>query len=155
MFKLWFAINCDFLVFQVLWQLFLIKKKKNCCGNFISHVYLWMQISEAMDIRTRQGLLNALTGKVGKRMDTLLIPLELLCCISRTEFSDKKSYIRWQKRQVCLYLIHFYLLSHFALCSTFDKKSNNRCPKSFIPNFIWNDMSLIKWLIILYKIQVS
>ena len=59
-----------------------------------------MQISEAMDVRTRQGLLNALAGKVGKRLDTLLIPLELLCCISRTEFSDKKAYIRWQKRQV-------------------------------------------------------
>lgn len=59
-----------------------------------------MQISEAMDIRTRQGLLNALAGKVGKRMDALLVPLELLCCISRTEFSDKKAYIRWQKRQV-------------------------------------------------------
>ncbi|KAE8713841.1 transcription factor HBP-1b(c1)-like [Hibiscus syriacus] len=51
-----------------------------------------MEISEAMDIRTRQGLLNALSGKVGKRMDTLLIPLELLSCISRTEFSDKKAY---------------------------------------------------------------
>lgn len=59
-----------------------------------------MEISEDMDIRTRRGLLNAMVGKVGKRMDTLLIPLELLCCISRTEFSDKKSYIRWQKRQL-------------------------------------------------------
>ncbi|KAL5800807.1 hypothetical protein ACOSQ3_032439 [Xanthoceras sorbifolium] len=59
-----------------------------------------LEISEAMDIRTRQGLLNALTGKVGKRMDTLLIPLELLCCVARTEFSDKKTYIRWQKRQL-------------------------------------------------------
>lgn len=59
-----------------------------------------MQISESMDIRTKQGLLNALAGKMGKRMDTLLIPLELLCCISRTEFSDKKAFIRWQKRQV-------------------------------------------------------
>ncbi|XP_022742011.1 uncharacterized protein LOC111293550 isoform X3 [Durio zibethinus] len=59
-----------------------------------------MEISEAMDIRTRQGLLNALSGKVGKRMDTLLIPLELLSCISRTEFSDKKAYVRWQKRQL-------------------------------------------------------
>ncbi|CAJ1978016.1 unnamed protein product [Sphenostylis stenocarpa] len=53
-----------------------------------------------MDIRTRQGLLNALVGKVGKRMDTLLIPLELLSCISRSEFSDKKAFIRWQKRQL-------------------------------------------------------
>lgn len=72
-----------------------------------------MQISEAMDIRTRQGLLNALSGKVGKRMDTLLVPLELLCCISRTEFSDKKAYIRWQKRQVnsiLLYHVNFNFL---------------------------------------------
>ncbi|KAL2898224.1 Protein unc-13-like protein [Bienertia sinuspersici] len=59
-----------------------------------------MEISETMDIRTRQGLLNALAGKAGKRMDTLLVPLELLCCISRTEFADKKAYIRWQKRQL-------------------------------------------------------
>ncbi|XP_048495641.1 protein unc-13 homolog isoform X1 [Beta vulgaris subsp. vulgaris] len=59
-----------------------------------------MEISEGMDIRTRQGLLNALAGKAGKRMDTLLVPLELLRCISRTEFSDKKAYIRWQKRQL-------------------------------------------------------
>ncbi|KAJ8428771.1 hypothetical protein Cgig2_010775 [Carnegiea gigantea] len=59
-----------------------------------------MEISEAMDIRARQGLLNALPGKVGKRMDALLVPLELLCCIARTEFPDKKAYIRWQKRQL-------------------------------------------------------
>ncbi|KAJ3681258.1 hypothetical protein LUZ60_015747 [Juncus effusus] len=59
-----------------------------------------LEITEAMDIRTRVGLLNALVGKVGKRMDKLLIPLELLCCVSRTEFSDKKAYIKWQKRQL-------------------------------------------------------
>lgn len=59
-----------------------------------------LEISEGMDIRTRQGLLNALVGKAGKRMDNLLVPLELLCCISRTEFSDKKAYLRWQKRQL-------------------------------------------------------
>lgn len=52
-----------------------------------------------MDIRTRQGLLNALIGREGKRMDSFLVPLELLCCVSRAEFSDKKSYFRWQKRQ--------------------------------------------------------
>ncbi|XP_019449319.1 PREDICTED: uncharacterized protein LOC109352014 isoform X2 [Lupinus angustifolius] len=59
-----------------------------------------MEIPESTYIRTRQGLLNALVGKVVKRMDTLLIPLELLCCVSRTEFSDKKAFIRWQKRQL-------------------------------------------------------
>ncbi|KAG9454920.1 hypothetical protein H6P81_007824 [Aristolochia fimbriata] len=59
-----------------------------------------LEISEAMDVRTRQGLLHALVGKEGKRMDTLLVPLEMLSCVSRTEFSDKKAYIRWQKRQL-------------------------------------------------------
>ncbi|KAG6787756.1 hypothetical protein POTOM_003801 [Populus tomentosa] len=58
-----------------------------------------LQISEVMDIRTRQGLLNALAGKVGKRMDTLLVPLELLCCISTFRISDKKAYIPVAKKQ--------------------------------------------------------
>ncbi|WCJ39153.1 hypothetical protein M5689_020165 [Euphorbia peplus] len=69
-----------------------------------------MEITEEMDIRTRKGLLNALVGKVGKRMDTLLIPLELLSCISRTEFPDKKAYIRWQKRQ--LFILEEGLINH-------------------------------------------
>lgn len=73
-----------------------------------------MQISESLDIKTRQGLLNALIGKVGKRMDGLLIPLELLCCISRTEFSDKKAFIKWQKRQVCITLIKYSLCSSLS-----------------------------------------
>uniref|UniRef100_A0ACD5UMF5 Uncharacterized protein n=1 Tax=Avena sativa TaxID=4498 RepID=A0ACD5UMF5_AVESA len=59
-----------------------------------------LEITESMDIRTRQGLLNSMVGKVGKRMDNLLIPLELLCCISRAEFSNMKAYLRWQKRQL-------------------------------------------------------
>ncbi|KAK8626058.1 hypothetical protein V6N13_133710 [Hibiscus sabdariffa] len=56
------------------------------------------EISEAMDNRTRQGLFNALLGKTGKRVNTLLIPLESLSCISCIEFSDNKAYIRRQKR---------------------------------------------------------
>ncbi|KAL3349291.1 hypothetical protein AABB24_022433 [Solanum stoloniferum] len=72
-----------------------------------------MEISEAMDVRTRLGLLNAMVGKVGKRMDTILIPLELLCCISRTEFSDKKSYFKWQKRQ--LNMLEEGLINHPAV----------------------------------------
>lgn len=71
-----------------------------------------VKISEAMDIRTKQGLLNALVGKAGKRMDTLLVPLELLCCVARTEFSDKKAFIRWQKRQVIQSVLNFFRLLH-------------------------------------------
>ncbi|KAJ7949378.1 DUF810 domain-containing protein [Quillaja saponaria] len=80
----------------------IVSQSQNTPGlvGLLETMRVQMEISESMDIRTRQGLLNALAGKVGKRMDTLLIPLELLSCISRTEFSDKKAYIRWQKRQL-------------------------------------------------------
>ncbi|KAG4950183.1 hypothetical protein AAZX31_15G216400 [Glycine max] len=79
-----------------------VSQSQNAPGlvGLLETMRVQMEISESMDIRTRQGLLNALVGKVGKRMDTLLIPLELLCCISRSEFSDKKAFIRWQKRQL-------------------------------------------------------
>ncbi|KAI4332955.1 hypothetical protein L6164_017820 [Bauhinia variegata] len=82
----------------------LVSKSQNAPGlvGLLETMRVQMEISDSMDIRTRQGLLNALVGKVGKRMDTLLVPLELLCCVSRSEFSDKKAFIRWQKRQLKL-----------------------------------------------------
>jgi len=66
-------------------------------------------------LEENQGLLNALVGKAGKRMDTLLVPLELLCCIARTEFSDKKAFIRWQKRQVVKSVLDFLLSPSYTL----------------------------------------
>eukprot|EP00249_Psilotum_nudum_P007988 c20960_g1_i1 orf=699-4043(-) len=69
-----------------------------------------MEISEAMDRRTREGLLHAAGGRVGKRMDTLLIPLELLCSISSADFSDRKAFLRWEKRQ--LNVLEEGLLNH-------------------------------------------
>jgi len=53
-------------------------------------------------MRTRQALLNAIDGKAGKRMDMLLVPLELICHISCSEFPDEKAYTRWKKRQVTI-----------------------------------------------------
>lgn len=79
-----------------------VSQSQNAPGfvGLLEAMRVQLEISEAMDIRTKQGLLNALVGKAGKRMDTLLVPLELLCCVARTEFSDKKAFIRWQKRQL-------------------------------------------------------
>lgn len=59
-----------------------------------------MEISEGMDRLTREALLHASAGRVGKRMDTLLVPVELLCTVSRSEFPDRKAYLRWEKRQI-------------------------------------------------------
>ncbi|KAF3791456.1 hypothetical protein EJ110_NYTH08321 [Nymphaea thermarum] len=69
-------------------------------AGLLEAIRVQMEISDTMDVRTRQGFLHALNGRIGKRMDTLLVPLELLCCISQADFSDKKSYLKWQKRQL-------------------------------------------------------
>lgn len=69
-------------------------------AGLLENIRTQMEISEGMDRLTRGGLLNASAGRVGKRMDTLLVPLELLCTVSRIDFPDRKAYLRWEKRQV-------------------------------------------------------
>ncbi|KAI5083096.1 hypothetical protein GOP47_0002839 [Adiantum capillus-veneris] len=69
-------------------------------AGLLENIRTQMEISEGMDRLTRSGLLNASAGRVGKRMDTLLVPLELLCTVSRIDFPDRKAYVRWEKRQV-------------------------------------------------------
>ncbi len=61
-----------------------------------------VQISGVSDRRTREAILHASAGRVGKRMDTLLLPLELLSAIPHSAFADKIQYIRWSKRQVSM-----------------------------------------------------
>jgi len=63
-----------------------------------------LEISGSSDRRTREALLHASAGRVGKRMDTLLVPLELLMAVPRSEFPDKMQYVRWSKRQINLLL---------------------------------------------------
>ncbi|CAN6443323.1 unnamed protein product [Victoria cruziana] len=82
-------------------------------NGLLETIRVQLEISDAMDVRTRQGFLHALNGRLGKRMDTLLVPLELLCCISQADFPDKKSYLKWQKRQ--LNILEEGLLHHPAV----------------------------------------
>lgn len=63
-----------------------------------------MEISGVSDRRTREAILHASAGRVGKRMDTLLVPLELLSAVPNSAFTDKIQYIRWSKRQMNLLL---------------------------------------------------
>lgn len=68
-----------------------------------------IQISGASDRRTREAILHASAGRVGKRMDTLLVPLELLSAVPHSAFPDKIQYIRWSKRQVSsLFSLSFF-----------------------------------------------
>lgn len=69
-----------------------------------------LQIPDTFDRRTREALLRATTRRVGRRMDTLLVPLELLMAMPRSEFPDDKEYVRWSKRQ--LHVLEEGLINH-------------------------------------------
>ncbi|EFJ38010.1 hypothetical protein SELMODRAFT_402753 [Selaginella moellendorffii] len=56
------------------------------------------QISEENDKRTTDALFHASSGRLGKRTDSLLVPLELLCNTKREIFPDGTTYLNWQKR---------------------------------------------------------
>ncbi|KAL3689134.1 hypothetical protein R1sor_015443 [Riccia sorocarpa] len=61
-----------------------------------------MEISLADDRRTREALLTASSARGGRRMDSMLLPLELLCAVPNSQFSDRKFHSRWRKRQISL-----------------------------------------------------
>ncbi|KAJ7545205.1 hypothetical protein O6H91_09G110600 [Diphasiastrum complanatum] len=73
-----------------------------------------MEVSEAFDRRTRKALMQLSAGLAGKRMDTLFVPLELLCILSSADFSDRRAYTRWQQRQLNIIeegLVHHHPIS--------------------------------------------
>eukprot|EP00249_Psilotum_nudum_P000098 c10358_g1_i1 orf=430-3825(+) len=82
-------------------------------AGLLESMRIQMEISEANDRRTREALLCAAAGRVGKRMDTLLIPLELLSVVSEEGFPDRQAFLHWKKRQ--LNVLEEGLLYHPAM----------------------------------------
>lgn len=61
-----------------------------------------LEIPEAIDTLTREALLQVISLQNGQNKKFMVVPLELLCTVSSSHFSDKKSYMRWAKRQLNL-----------------------------------------------------
>ncbi|GMI72059.1 CELLULOSE-RELATED DUF810 [Hibiscus trionum] len=59
-----------------------------------------MKVTEQSDNRLRKILTRTLVGQVGKRSETIILPLELLKYLKPSEFSDPHEYHLWQKRQL-------------------------------------------------------
>ncbi|BBN09485.1 hypothetical protein MPTK1_4g20090 [Marchantia polymorpha subsp. ruderalis] len=59
-----------------------------------------MQISQESESRIRKGLLRAFTHQVGKPVECLLVPLELLQIIGPSDFVNPAHYSRWRLRQL-------------------------------------------------------
>ncbi|KAK7352885.1 hypothetical protein VNO80_18316 [Phaseolus coccineus] len=57
-----------------------------------------MRVSEAMDSRVRRALLRISAGQVGRRIESVVVPLELLQQLKASDFTDQQEYVEWQKR---------------------------------------------------------
>lgn len=76
-------------------------------------VRLQMGISDQTDTRIRRALSRTAAGQVGKNVDMMLLPLELLQQIRLADFADVREYQLWQKRQ--LKVLEAGLLLHPAV----------------------------------------
>ncbi|XP_071698212.1 protein unc-13 homolog [Rutidosis leptorrhynchoides] len=59
-----------------------------------------MIVSEASDNRLRKTLMRTLVGQMGRRAETIILPLELIRHLKPSEFNDSNEYHTWQKRQL-------------------------------------------------------
>ncbi|KAG1346611.1 protein unc-13 [Cocos nucifera] len=59
-----------------------------------------MGISEQADTRIRRGLLRAAASQLGRRMESMVLPLELLQQFKVTDFPDQQEYESWQLRNL-------------------------------------------------------
>ncbi|OIW02146.1 hypothetical protein TanjilG_02370 [Lupinus angustifolius] len=59
-----------------------------------------MKVTEHNDNRLRKTIMRTLVGQLGKRVETIILPLELLRHLKPSEFSDSREYHLWQKRQL-------------------------------------------------------
>ncbi|KAK2972214.1 hypothetical protein RJ640_002618 [Escallonia rubra] len=59
-----------------------------------------MRVTEQSDNRLRKTLMRTLVGQMGRRAETIILPLELLRHLKPSEFNDSHEYHLWQKRQL-------------------------------------------------------
>ncbi|KAA8548863.1 hypothetical protein F0562_000547 [Nyssa sinensis] len=59
-----------------------------------------MRVTEQSDNRLRKTLMRTLVGQMGRRVETIILPLELLRHLKPSEFNSSIEYHLWQKRQL-------------------------------------------------------
>lgn len=87
------------------------KKKSDEAGLAVGQlIRVQMRISEQTDSRIRRGFLRLAAGQLGKRIESMVLPLELLQHIRSSDFTNEREYYTFQKRN--LKLLEAGLLFH-------------------------------------------
>ncbi|GMH18876.1 hypothetical protein Nepgr_020717 [Nepenthes gracilis] len=59
-----------------------------------------MRVTEESDSRLRKTLMRTFVGQMGRRVETIILPLELLRHLRQSEFNSGQEYNFWQRRQL-------------------------------------------------------
>ncbi|XP_073132104.1 protein unc-13 homolog [Henckelia pumila] len=63
-------------------------------------VRIQMRITEQTDSRVRRGLLRVAAGQLGRRIESIVLPLELLQQLKSSDFTSQQEYEAWQRRSL-------------------------------------------------------
>lgn len=74
-----------------------------------------MKVSENFDSRIRRALLRITAGQVGRRIESTVLPLELLQQFKAADFTDQREYDAWQKRNLKVLEAGLLLHPHIPL----------------------------------------
>ncbi|KAK1286180.1 hypothetical protein QJS10_CPB20g00618 [Acorus calamus] len=74
-----------------------------------------MGVSEQTDGRIRRGLLRIAAGQLGRRIDSMVLPLELLQQFKPSDFTDQHEYEAWQARNLKVLEAGLLLHPHLPL----------------------------------------
>ncbi|XP_028802143.1 protein unc-13 homolog [Neltuma alba] len=74
-----------------------------------------MRVSEAMDSRVRRALLRISAGQVGRRIESVVVPLELLQQLKLSDFPDPQEHEEWLKRTLKVLEAGLLLHPHMPL----------------------------------------
>nr|DAD44644.1 TPA_asm: hypothetical protein HUJ06_002873 [Nelumbo nucifera] len=74
-----------------------------------------MRVSEQMDTRIRRALLRIAAGQLGRRIESMVLPLELLQQFKSSDFPDPQEYEAWQTRNLKVLEAGLLLHPHLPL----------------------------------------
>ncbi|KAJ9688334.1 hypothetical protein PVL29_014167 [Vitis rotundifolia] len=77
-----------------------------------------MRVSEQTDSRIRRGLLRIAAGQLGRRIESIVLPLELLQQFKSSDFPKQPEYEAWQKRNLKVLEAGLVLHPYLALDKT-------------------------------------
>ncbi|KAL6980100.1 hypothetical protein U1Q18_021749 [Sarracenia purpurea var. burkii] len=74
-----------------------------------------MRVTDTVDSRIRRALLRIAAGQVGRRIESMVLPLELLQQFKSSDFTDQEEFEAWQKRNLKILEAGLLLHPHIPL----------------------------------------